>query len=134
MQIDLGLIFAAIAGAGTVLGTIAATERYVSSKFRGAVESILKGHEYDRQFRHLERTVGGLSSAISNAQTQQLDLEERLTERIERINAKTSQCFTAVNEARIRHEKLETAARVLGATIKGNASITAILADRTDGT
>ena len=134
MQIDLGLIFAAIAGAGTLVGAIAGLEQYLGGKTQGLIDRRIDAREYDRQLRHLERQLGDLSSAIARVQDQEMDLETRLSEKIERGNAKTSQCFTRMNEMRIRHEKLETAARVLGATIKGDASITAILAERTDGT
>ena len=131
MQIDLGLVFAVLGGAGTVLGTIAASEKYISSKFKGAVIGILRELEYDREIRHIKRQLAEVEQLMVRIQDAAVDEQLKIGDKIHRVDAKTVQAFAAINDLKIRQAKLESAARVLGAKFKGDASITAILMNET---
>ena len=129
MQIDVGLIFAAIAGAGTVLATIAAAEKYISSKFKGAVVGILRNLEYDRKLRHLEADLQTLRTALAKLQDADVSLEVRIYSRCKDLDKKINRAYGVLNAQKIAHARLESAARVLGSRIQGDGSISAILMD-----
>ena len=133
MQIELDIVWAVIAGGGTVLGTIVMAEKYFASKFKGAVDVVIQSYEFERKIRHTNRALTELSGTVSRIQEQMTDLESRLDDKIYREGAKMQQAFNAINAMRLRHEKLETAARVMGSKLVGDPSITAILAERSEG-
>ena len=131
MTIDTNFLLAAIGGAGTVLGTIVATEKYVSSKFKGAVVGILRELEYDREIRHIKRDLQQLQSLVVRLQDKDLEVEAQVADKLHRTNAKVTQTFAAINEIRVQQARLDSAARLIGAKVMDSGSITAILADKT---
>lgn len=133
MSIDFDLVWAAIAGAGTVLGTIVAAERYVSAKFKGAVVGILRELEYDRQLRHLQRELKEQATLLSKLQDVDVELQGTIDQRFKELDAKINRVFGVLNAQKIAQVRLENTTRLLGTNILGEASISALLMNDTNG-
>ena len=124
---DLNIVVAVFAGIGTVLGTFVAAEKYLSSKFIKAVKSTLSELEIDRQLRHIKRDYQSLATVVDRLQHEFTDLGLREESEREKLQNELDRVWASLNALKIKHAKLESAARVLGAELKGKSSISAIL-------